>query len=498
MSSSPIRVRFAPSPTGYLHIGGARTALFNWLFVRRLGGTFILRIEDTDLERSTKDAIETIFEGLKWLGLDWDEGPIYQTQCIPSHQAAAEKLLASGHAYKAYETKAELDALRQAAEAAKVPFKYSGDHRHLTPEQQAAFEAEGRPYVIRFYVPREEGSVKFHDLVYGSQEKRYEDIEDFVIMRSDGVPLYLLSNAVDDMEQGVTHVIRGQDGLVNTPKQVLIYQALGKPVPQFAHLPLILDSNRAKLAKRKHGEAASVLYYRDRGFLPEAFLNFIALLGWSAGEDREIMTLEEMRDLFTFERVSHTNAIFNLSPGADPRNWTDPKALWMNAEYLKSIPIEQLVVRVRPYLEQAGLWHDRYAGEEAEWFAKTIDLLRQRYRVLTDFATYGKPYFSDEFEFEADAIKKNFKDPALKELLPLLADRLEALESFTHETAEATLRALADERNVKAGLLINSSRTALTGQSVGPSMFEIFVTLGQERSCARLRAAVTHISAVAQ
>lgn len=493
MTTSPVRVRFAPSPTGYLHIGGARTALFNWLFARKFGGTFILRIEDTDLERSTPDAIEAIFDGLNWLGLQWDEGPFYQTQSLENHRVAAQALVASGHAYKSYETKEELDAMRKAAEEAKVAFKYNGAHRELTAEQQAAFEAEGRPFVIRFKVPQDGGAVAFEDLVYGLQEKHHADIEDFVIMRSDGTPLYLLSNMVDDADQGVTHVIRGQDGLSNTPKQVLLYQALGKPVPKFAHLPLILDPKRAKIGKRKHGNVVTVRYYQERGFIPDAFLNFLALLGWSTGDDREILSLDDMREMFTFERVSHTNAVFNLNT-TDPRIGTDPKALWMNAEYIKTWPLDKLLPLVREQLEKAGLWQESYAGDQAEWFAKTVDLLRARFRVLTDFVTLGRPYFADDFEFDPDAVKKNLKDASLKELLPGLADAFETLTEFSHDTVEAALRAFAEEKGVKAGLLINGSRTAVSGQSVGPSLFELLVTVGQERTCRRLRAVVDHIA----
>jgi glutamyl-tRNA synthetase len=491
--TSPIRVRFAPSPTGYLHVGGARTALFNWLYARRLGGTFILRIEDTDLERSTQEAVETILAGLTWLGLTWDEGPFYQTHNLEKHKALAQRMLASGHAYKAYETKEELDALRKAAEEAKVPFVYSGAHRDLTPDQQAALEAEGRPYVVRFKVPRDGGSVKFTDLVYGEQEKRHADIEDFVMLRSDGTPLYLLSNVADDIEQRVTHVIRGQDGLANTPKQTLIYQALGEPVPLFAHLPLILDPKRAKLSKRKHGEAATVRFYEERGFIPQAFLNFTALLGWSPGNDVEMMSLDEMTQAFTFERVSHTNSIFNLT-GVDPRNFTDPKAIWMNAEYIKTLPLETLLPMVKKELARAGLWNDAYDHAERDWFAQTVNVIRERYRLLTDFATLGRPYFADDFEFDAEAVKKNLKDPALAELLPALADRLEPLSDFTHDATEAALRQLAEERAVKPGLLINGARTALTGQSVGPGMFDVFVAVGRERACRRLRDAVARIA----
>ncbi len=486
-----IRVRFAPSPTGYLHIGGARTALFNWLFARKQGGVFILRIEDTDRERSTPEAVETILDGLRWLGLTWDEGPYFQSERLSEHRRVAERLLASGQAYKSYETKAELDALRRAAEAAKTPFVFRG--RELAPEETARLDAQGAPYVVRFRVPRADGAVTFRDLVHGEQVKRYADIEDFALLRSDGSPLYILSNAADDIAERVTHVIRGQDGLANTPKQLLIYRALGVPEPTFAHLPLILDGKRAKLSKRKHGEGATVRFYQERGFIPDAFLNAIALIGWSPGDGREILSREEMIAAFDFTQVSRTNGIFNLAPAdqplADPRQFTDPKALWINAEYLKSMPLDQLLPLAQAQLEAAGLWKPAFAeGDGRAWFARAVDVIRERFRALTDFITYGRPYFDDAFELDPDAVKKSLRDERLRDWLPELADALEAVTDWKPETVEAALRAFAEAKEVKAGLFINASRVALTGQSVGPSLFEVFALIGRERSCARLRA----------
>ncbi|MFQ3580767.1 MAG: glutamate--tRNA ligase [Chloracidobacterium sp.] len=486
-----IRVRFAPSPTGYLHIGGARTALFNWLFARKHNGVFILRIEDTDRERSTPDAIATILDGLRWLGLDWDEGPFYQSERLADHRALAERLLASGHAYKSYETKEELDAMRRAAEAAKTAFVFRG--QVLTAAECARREADGVPYVVRFRVPRADGAVTFHDLVHGEQTKRYADIEDFALLRSDGSPLYILSNAADDIAEGVTHVIRGQDGLANTPKQLLIYRALGVAEPTFAHLPLILDGKRAKLSKRKHGAGATVQFYQERGFIPDAFLNAIALIGWSPGDDREILSREAMIAAFDFAQVSRTNGIFNLVPTdqplPDPRQFTDPKALWMNAEYLKTMPLDQLLPMVRAQLEAAGLWKAELAeGDGHAWFARTVDVIRERFRTLVDFTTYGRAYFDDAFEFDPEAVKKNLRDARLLDWLPELADALEKVTDWTAETVEAALRDFAESKAAKAGLFINAARVALTGQSVGPSMFEVFALIGRERSCARLRA----------
>ena len=305
-----VRVRFAPSPTGYLHIGGARTALYNWLWARKNKGTFILRIEDTDVERSTDDSVREIVDGLTWLGLDWDEGPIFQSANLAQHLEAANKLLESGHAYRCFCSREELDAQRKEAEARKQPFMYDGRCRRLSPEQIEEKLREGMPFVIRFRVPRDDAStVEFEDAVYGRIHKRCQDIEDFVIVRSDGRPLYILSNAVDDTLDRITHVIRGADGLANTPKQVLIYQALGVPAPVFAHMPLTLDNKKAKLSKRRHGEVVTVSYYRRMGFLPWALCNFMALLGWSTTDDREFFTRDELIDAFELSRINRANFI---------------------------------------------------------------------------------------------------------------------------------------------------------------------------------------------
>jgi glutamyl-tRNA synthetase len=339
----------------------------------------------------------------------------------------------------------------------------------------------------------EEGQTRFEDAVYGLQERDYKDIEDLVLLRSDGHPLYNLSVVVDDIEMGVTHVIRGQDHLSNTHKQVLIYQALGKPVPKFAHLPLILAPNKGKLSKRKHGEIVSVTTYRDAGFIPDAFVNFLALLGWSpaSGEhaDREIFSREELINLFSLEGIHKANAIFNFTEG-DARNWTDQKALWMNAEYIRTMPMEKLAPLVKAELEKNGLWRDEYEGERKAWFEHTLNLIRERARTMTDFPKHGRPYFVDDLDFEFDeaAVKKNLqKDPALKELLPQLADAFATLNEFTHDSTEAALRKFADEKGVKAGLLINATRTALTGQAVGPGLFDVVAAIGKDRTIARLK-----------
>jgi glutamyl-tRNA synthetase len=360
----------------------------------------------------------------------------------------------------------------------------------LSPEESERRAAAGEPFAVRLKVSAE-GQTRFADAVYGEQGRAHAEIEDLVLLRSgDLSPLYNLSVVVDDIEMGITHVIRGQDHLTNTHKQVLIYEALGEPVPVFAHLPLILAPNKAKLSKRKHGEVVSLTTYRDRGFVPAAFRNYLALLGWSPGEEnKEIMSLGEMVSLFSLEGVHRSNAVFNFNE-ADPRQWTDQKALWMNSEYVRTMPLEELLPMVKSELESAGLWRAEYGAGESEWFGRTVELIRQRFITLKDFSGQGRAYFAEDFEFDDAAVRKNLKkDPALGELLPGLAERIEAVEPWTLEAIEKALRDFADERGVKAGLLINASRTALTGQSVGPSMFEVFEAVGRERSARRLRAA---------
>jgi len=483
-------VRFAPSPTGYLHIGGARTAIYNWLYARKTGGKLILRIEDTDAERSSEESIKGIIDGLKWLGITWDEGPYFQSHFIEEHLATAQRLLETGHAYKCFCTKEELDRKREEARRNKADVRYDGTCRNLTPDEIAEKEAAGLPYTIRLKVPKGPGSVGFQDIVYGYIEKKYEDIEDFVIVRSNGQPLYVLSNAVDDIRDGITHVIRGQDGLANTPKQILIYRALGKPVPRFAHMSLTLDPQKAKISKRRHGERVAVHFYKEHGFLPWAFVNFLVLLGWSTPDSKQIFSKEELIEAFSLEGINRANSIFDIRKD-DPKFFTDPKALSINAHYLRTLPLEEIEPYVRAELEKAGIWDPEYAGVKRDWFLSTVDLIRARFHVTTDFATLGRCYFSDEFPMEPKALKKNIlKHGGLKEWFPMLADRLEALEIFDAGGAEKVIRETAEEVGIKAGILINGIRTAVTGQAVGPGLFEVLGAIGQKRVVERLRRAV--------
>ena len=480
-------VRFAPSPTGYLHIGGARTAIFNWLFAQKTGGKLILRIEDTDVERSTEDSIRGIIESLKWLGITWDEGPYFQTQFIEEHLAAARKLLESGHAYKCFCTIEELEHKRQEALRQKKDLKYDGTCRNLTPEAVAEKEAAGVPYTIRMKVPKGEGTVCFEDIVYGTIENKYKDIEDFVIVRSNGQPLYLLSNSVDDIRDRITHVIRGQDGLSNTHRQILIYQALEAPVPQFAHMSLTLDPKKAKISKRKHGEMVAVHFYKEHGFLPWAFVNFLVLLGWATPESREIFSKEELIEAFSLQGISRANSIFNVKKD-DPKYFTDPKAISINAHYLRELPVEEIEPYVRAELKKAGIWDPEYENARHRWFLETLELIRSRFHVTTDFGDRGRAYFSDDFPIESRALKKNIsKHPELKNWLPMLADRLEGLERFTTAETESVIREMAETLEINPGVLINGIRTAVTGQLAGPGMFDVLITIGQRHVVERLR-----------
>ena len=483
-------VRFPPSPTGYLHIGSARTALFNWLFAQKTGGKLILRIEDTDVERSTEESIHGIIEGLKWLGITWDEGPYFQSRFINEHLEAAQKLLESGHAYKCFCTKEELESKRQAAMEQKSDIKYDGTCRHLTPEVVAEKEAAGIPYTIRMKVSRGKGSVSFEDIVYGKIEYKYEDIEDFVIVRSNGQPLYLLSNTVDDIRDRITHVIRGQDGLSNAHRQILIYEALGAPIPQFAHMSLTLDPKKAKISKRRHGELVAVHFYREQGFLPWAFVNFLVLLGWATHESREIFSREELIEAFSLQGISRVNSIFNVKIG-DPKFFTDPKAISINAHYLRNLPVGEIEPYVRAELEKEGIWDPEYEGDKRQWFLDTIELIRSRFHVTTDFGTRGRAYFSEDYSIEPKALKKNIlKHEKLKEWFPVMADRLHAIKKFTVEETENTIRVMAEELGVKVGILTNGIRAVVTGQLAGPGLFDVLVAVGQNRVVERLRKAV--------
>ncbi len=486
-----LRVRFAPSPTGYLHVGGARTALFNWLWARKNGGTFILRIEDTDKERSTDANTRSILEGLEWLGLHWDEGPYLQSEGIERHQAIGRRLLEEGKAYRSFATAEELEAQRKAADAAKRPWLRDQPSRDLSAEESRRRGEAGEPFTLRFRVADDDGATRFVDGVYGVQERRHQDIEDFALLRPDGSPLYNHVVVGDDVEMGITFVIRGQDHLSNTHKQILLYEALGHTPPEFAHLPLINAPDRSKLSKRRHGEVVSLTTYRDRGILPEAFRNFLALLGWSPGTDQEFFDTDELIAAFSFEGISRSSAILNFSE-TDPRQWTDRKALFLSQQHMARMPLAKLLPEVEAVLRKTALWRSEWSegGAGRAWFEKTVDLIRQRFTTLLDFAGFGRAYFSEAFEMEPDAFARNLgKEPRLAEWLPELARRFEGVEPWEHDPLEAALRGYAEELGIKAGVLINAARTAVTGTAVGPGLFDVLACLGRERVASRLRSA---------
>jgi glutamyl-tRNA synthetase len=481
------RLRFPPSPTGYLHIGGARTALYNWLYAKKTGGKLILRIEDTDTGRSTEESIKGIIDGLEWLGIDFDEGPYFQTDFETDHIAAAQQLLAKGAAYRCFCTKEELEAKRETALATKRQLGYDRTCRYLSVKETVAKEAAGIPSVVRFKVPERTGLVGYDDKVFGRIEAAYSEIDDFVIVRSNGKPLYLLCNVVDDIRDRITHIIRGQDHMTNTLKQVLLYEALDAPLPVFGHMPLTLDTKKAKISKRSHGEIVAVQFYRDNGFIPWAFNNFLALLGWSAGNDQEIFSKEELIRDFSLERINKSSAIFNYKKD-DPKFITDPKAIYINEHYLRNMAIKELGKMVRKELEAENLWQDCYAASREKWYLDTLGLIRDRFHTLKDFTSLGRAYFSDDFMIDPKPLEKNvLKFTGLQLWLPELAARYEKLAEFTVEETERVVRELADELSIKPGILINAMRTVVTGQLAGPSMFDIVVTIGRETIVQRLR-----------
>ncbi len=481
------RLRFPPSPTGYLHIGGARTALYNWLYAKKHNGKLILRIENTDEDRSNRESIQGIIDGLEWLGIDYDEGPYFQTDYHLDHVAAAEKMLEQGTAYKCFCTKETLDAKKNAARKAKEQRGYDRTCRHLTPEETARKEASGLPYVVRFKVPERDGVLGYNDKILGRIESHYREIEDFVIVRSNQKPLYLLCNVVDDIRDRISHIIRGQDHMTNTLKQILLYEALGASLPIFAHMPLTLDTKKAKISKRSHGEIVAVQFYRDNGFIPWAFNNFLALLGWSDGDDREFFSREELITAFTLERINKSSAIFNYRKN-DPKFFTDPKAIYINEHYLRTMDIEALGAMVEKELSLKNLWDPAYANTKKQWYLETLDLIRDRFHTLKDFTTLGRAYFADDFEIAAKPLKKNIlKYPELQQRLPELADRYENAAEFSLATTEQLARDLATELAIKPGIIINAMRTVITGQLAGPSMFDILMAIGREKVIYRLR-----------
>ena len=462
-SNESPRVRFAPSPTGSLHVGGARTALYNLLFARRERGTFVLRIEDTDVERSREELTAQILSAMDWLGLSYDEGPYFQSRRYDLYSAAVEKLISEGNAYRAFETPEELEAERRKAEAQGRAYRYSGAARQIPPDESDRRARAGERFVVRLKMPHE--TIVVDDLVRGRVEFPAEALDDFVLVRSDGHPLYHFSVVVDDAEMRITHVIRGDDHLANTPKHVALFRALGAPVPKFAHLGMILGTDRKKLSKR-HG-AAAVEEWRDVGILPEALVNFLALLGWSPGEDREILSREEMEREFSLERVGPSPSVF------DPE-----KLLWMNAQYMAHMDAQDLLARAAP--------HAPNGVPDPDTARRVIELHRTRARTTIEMGRALSTYACDPETYEPEGIKKQVK-PETAALLERLVARFETLPGWNAGDLEAALRKVAEESGVSAGKLIHPTRLALTGTTVGAPLFDVLEVLGKETALRRMK-----------
>ncbi len=470
MDRDSVRVRFAPSPTGYLHIGGARTALFNWLFARHNRGVFVLRIEDTDRTRSTEEYIEAIMDGMTWLGLDWDEGPFRQTERMDVYKRYVERLLEEGKAYYCYCSPEELDERRKAALKEGRPPKYDGRCREITSPPA------GRTPAVRFMMPQA-GQTVVEDLIRGHVVYENEQLDDFIILRSDGTPTYNFVVVVDDVDMGITHVIRGDDHLNNTPKQIHIYESLGFPVPEFAHLPMILGPDKTRLSKR-HG-ATSVQAYREMGYLPEALLNYLVRLGWSCG-DQEIFTREELIEKFSLDAVGKSAAVFNPD-----------KLLWLNSQYIKDSPADHIAELLVPFLEKEGLVGK---GEEVdrEWLSRAVVTLQERSRTLQEMARSMRYYMLDHVEIDPKA-KEKFINEKTKPLLEDVRRGLEGVEDFRAEEIERVFMSIVERHKTKLGKVAQPVRVAITGNTVSPGIFEVLEIVGKERAIMRLQRAIESI-----
>lgn len=456
---SDVRLRFAPSPTGYLHIGGARTALFNWLLARKQGGTFILRIEDTDVARSTQESVDAILQGMEWLGLDWDEGPYYQSDNFPLYREYVQKLLDCGRAYRCYCTAEELETKRERAMQAGLKPKYDGTCRDLKDAPA------DKPYVVRFRAPHD-GVTSFDDLIKGPISFENGELDDLIIQRTDGTPTYNFVVVVDDASMGITTVIRGDDHINNTPRQILLYEALGFPVPRFAHVPMILGSDKSRLSKR-HG-ATSVMAYRDMGFLPEAMVNYLVRLGWSYG-DEEIFSRSELIEKFSIENVGRSAGVFNPD-----------KLLWLNSHYIKNGDPQRLAELLVPFLAA----RDINTGQGPS-LVSVVKTLQERARTLVEMADGAQFYFTSDVAYDEGAAAKFFTpDSAL--LLEALRDRFDGLADFSHNSIESVFKVFCEEKGIKMGQIGPVVRVALCGGTSSPSVYEVLEVLGKEETCRRL------------
>jgi len=471
-----IKVRFAPSPTGYLHIGGGRTALFNWLYAKKTGGIFVLRIEDTDLARSTKEATEAILSSLRWLGLDWDEGPYFQSERFPVYQEQAQRLLDENKAYYCYCTPAELEERRKEARLAKEDPKYNGHCSRLTRQQIVRYKEEGRPCAIRFKVVA--GNTEMKDLIRGGREFDNSLMGDFIILKSDGSPAYNFAVVVDDGEMGITHIIRGDDHISNTPRQILLYQALGFKLPFFAHLPMIWGQDKTRLSKR-HG-AASVGQYKEEGYLPEALINYLALLGFSTSDSQQLFQAEELIEKFSLERVSNNPAIF------DPEKLT-----WMNGTYIREMEAEKLAQFLMPYLKEE--YREKLSGKE-KWWLEVVKLYQERLQTLKEINEKVGFFFEEKVTFQEKAIKKVRKIEGVASYLSSANTVLESVEPYDQEHIEKELRDLASKLNVGVGKIFQPIRVAITGSQVSAGLIEILALMDRETVTNRITEAINEIS----
>ena len=468
---SQVRVRFAPSPTGFLHIGGVRTALFNWLFARQQNGSFVLRIEDTDQGRSTDESIQAILDGMRWVNLDWDQGPFRQTERMELYRHHAMRLFSEGQAYWCICTTSDLEARRKAAEAKGESPKYDGRCRNLGLEKPSGEAA------LRFKAPQD-GQTVVDDLIKGRVVFDNQILDDLIVLRSNGYPTYNFSVVIDDALMGITHVVRGDDHLTNTPRQIPIFRALGFPLPQFGHLPMILGPDKARLSKR-HG-ATSIMAYRDMGYLPDAMVNYLVRLGWSHG-DQELFSRQELIEKFSWNNVQTSAAIFNPD-----------KLSWLNAEYIKTSPPEQVAQLLLPFLEQAGLTEE-ISTVSIEWIARLVVLVKERTKTLLEMVHWVKPYFGEMVEFDQEAAKK-FLIPAQVPILTKLVARLDSFPTFSKQEWEDAFKTLVAEEGIKMGQLAQPVRVALTGRTASPGLFEVMEVLGRNRTLLRLRRGIEQAS----
>jgi glutamyl-tRNA synthetase len=473
------RVRFAPSPTGFLHVGSARTFIFNWLYARHNGGTLVLRLDDTDVERNTDASVQSIFEGLRWLGLSWDE-EYKQSERLALHRRQAEAIFAKGLAYRDF-TPAHADPGEQSS--SQGAWLFNPGMRELTREDSDRRATSGEPFALRYRVPRGEDRVlRFVDAVYGEQSKLADEVEDFALLRSDGNPTYHLASCADDADLRITHIIRGQDHLTNTFKHLLIFEGLSTPPPQFAHLPLLVAPDGAKLSKRRHGPVVSVTTYRDAGFLPQAFINFLCLLGWSPKDDREFMSLDEIREAFTLENVNRSNAVVNFTE-EDP---FDPKAVWLNAEHIRALSVEELSRQLAPFFAQAGF------EATPEKILAVTPLIRERIKLLGEAPAAADFFFLPQLApyDPAELIPSKGGDAAMALRVLQYAQEVLATTNFDHDSLDQALRAAAAHLGLKAGQAFQPIRVAVCGRKNAPPLFETMTVLGRELCLARIRQAM--------